>query len=58
MMQVLSILPVDFILADEVKRICSLFQNELKMFAAIKLFYTIAHELTPQTGKRSLSAWN
>jgi hypothetical protein len=35
-MQVLSILPVKFVLADEVRRICSLFQNELRMYATTR----------------------
>ncbi|KAF8324461.1 uncharacterized protein EI90DRAFT_3129926 [Cantharellus anzutake] len=30
-LEVLSILPVDFVLADEVRRVCSLFNNELSM---------------------------
>ena len=34
MVQVLSILPVRFGVADEVRRICSLFQNELRMYDA------------------------
>lgn len=36
MVQVLSIFPVKFTLTDEVRRICSLFQHELRMYATTR----------------------